>query len=76
MDHVEYFTRQVYGRPVHYPANQQARILLTLTGKKTFAYEHLWAMEAAGIPLVRTHDPGNEYSSVPFHPQPPGVANP
>ena len=50
---VTVYEREVYGTVRYYPVNDRAKILLRLTGTKTFTPEMLNIIEQTGYKVVR-----------------------
>lgn len=52
--------RDVYGRPVAYPANQQAERLADMVGTKTLTIQTLRQAKAMGFVLIEVDRRGND----------------
>lgn len=54
---VQIYTRNVYGQPKVYPANEQAEIFAALAGTKTFSRLQLVLIEKLGYTITPVFDP-------------------
>lgn len=54
---VQVFVRQVYGRPLIYPANPAAQVAAQLAGVKTFSAVQLELLRDLGLEVQRLEDP-------------------
>ena len=54
---VQVFVRQVYGRPLIYPANPAAQVAAQLAGVKTFSSAQLELLHDLGLKVERLEDP-------------------
>jgi hypothetical protein len=54
---VSVYVRQVYGRPMVYPANEAAQKFADLLGVKTFAHRQLQGIEGLGFVVNQVADP-------------------
>ena len=46
---IEVYSKNVYGRPLFYPRNEQAKQIAALMGRKTFNPYHISQFEAIGF---------------------------
>lgn len=54
---VQVFTKQVYGQPMVYPANREARLFAQLIGAKTFNDSQLRLIKDLGCQIERVFEP-------------------
>lgn len=64
MNTIEVYSRNVYGKQLIYPANEEGHKLVALLHSKTFSPEDLSKLKALGYKVTQVIDPRTEITGV------------